>query len=139
MAQKIWLLLFIIWGLPLTFYRSKFRKIVYKTDSWVINIKPYFWKELKALFGNMYPENINYIKFRNFYRMYLSIYIVLFSCFTLFNSNQNMKKIEVGSIVPKFSLKDQNGNLFSIDTVLGKKNLVLYFYPKDDKIGRAHV
>ena len=135
MAQKIWLLLFIIWGLPLTFYRSKFRKIVYKTDSWVINIKPYFWKELKALFGNMYPENKNYIKFRNFYRMYLSIYIVLFSCFTLFNSNQNMKKIEVGSIVPKFSLKDQNGNLFSIDTVLGKKNLVLYFYPKDDSPG----
>ncbi|MEI6695656.1 MAG: peroxiredoxin [Bacteroidota bacterium] len=46
-----------------------------------------------------------------------------------------MKKIEVGSIVPKFSLKDQNGNLFSIDTVLGKKNLVLYFYPKDDSPG----
>ncbi|MFZ4413283.1 MAG: peroxiredoxin [Bacteroidales bacterium] len=135
MTPTIWLLLFIIWGLPLTFYRSKFRKIVYKTDSWVINIKPYFWKELKALIGNMYPENRNYIKFRNFYRMYLTIYVVLFSCFTFIHSNQNMKKIEVGSIVPEFSLKDQDGNLFSIATVLGKKNLVLYFYPKDDSPG----
>ncbi len=135
MAHTIWLLLFIIWGLPLTFYRSKFRKIVYQTDSWVINIKPYFWKELKALIGNMYPDNRNYIKFRNFYRMYLSIYIVLFSCFTFIHSNQNMKKIEVGSIVPEFSLKDQNGNLFSVSTVLGKKNIVLYFYPKDDSPG----
>jgi thioredoxin-dependent peroxiredoxin len=133
--KKIWLLLFIIWGLPLTYYRSRFREIVYQTDSWLINIKPYFWKELKALFGNMYPDVRNYIKFRNFYRMYLSIYIVLFSCFTFFNSNQNMKKIEVGSNVPQFSLKDQNGNLFSIDSVLGKKNLVIYFYPKDDSPG----
>ena len=46
-----------------------------------------------------------------------------------------MKKIEVGSIIPEFSLKDQDGNLFSIATVLGKKNLVLYFYPKDDSPG----
>ncbi|MCX6233071.1 MAG: peroxiredoxin [Bacteroidetes bacterium] len=46
-----------------------------------------------------------------------------------------MKKIEVGSIVPQFSLKDQHGNLFSIDSVLGKKNLVIYFYPKDDSPG----
>ena len=135
MVQKIWLLLFILWGLPLTWYRSKFRKIVYQTDSWLINIKPYFWKELKALFGNMYPDNRNYLKFRNFYRMYLFIYVLLFSCFTFFNSNQNMKKIEVGSKVPQFSLKDQNGNLFSIDSVLGKKNLVVYFYPKDDSPG----
>ncbi|MFZ4401717.1 MAG: peroxiredoxin [Bacteroidales bacterium] len=135
MVHKIWLLLFIIWGLPLTYYRSKFRKIVYQTDSWVINIKPYFWKELKAIFGNMYPDNRIYIKFRNFYRMYLSIYILLFSCFSFFNSNQNLEKIEVGSIVPQFSLKDQNGNLFSIDSVLGKKNLVVYFYPKDDSPG----
>ena len=135
MAQKIWLVLFVIWGFPLTFYRSKFRKIVYQTDSWVINIKPYFWKELKALFGNIYPEDRNYIKFRNFYRMYLTIYVLLFICFTFFNSNNKMKKIEVGSTVPQFTLKDQNGNLFAIDSVLGKKNLVVYFYPKDDSPG----
>jgi thioredoxin-dependent peroxiredoxin len=67
--------------------------------------------------------------------MYLYLYILLFSCFMFFNTNQNMKNIEVGSKVPQFSLNDQNGNLFSIDSVLGKKNLVIYFYPKDDSPG----
>jgi thioredoxin-dependent peroxiredoxin len=135
MVQKIWLILFIVWGLPLTYYRSKFRKIVYQTESWTINIKPYFWKELKALFGNVYPENRNYLKFRNFYRMYLAIYIILFSCYMFFNPNPKMNKIEVGSLIPQFALPDQNGNLFDINSVLGKKNLVIYFYPKDDSPG----
>jgi len=51
-----------IWGFPLGYYRSKFRKIVYNTDNWIINFKPLFWKELKGLFGNIYPENNEYIK-----------------------------------------------------------------------------
>jgi peroxiredoxin Q/BCP len=46
-----------------------------------------------------------------------------------------MKKTEVGSHVPQFTLADQNGNLFSISSVVGKKNLVIYFYPKDDSPG----
>ncbi|MEI6822466.1 MAG: peroxiredoxin [Bacteroidota bacterium] len=46
-----------------------------------------------------------------------------------------MDKINVGSQIPNFSLKDQNGNLFNIDSVKGKKNLVIYFYPKDDSPG----
>ena len=46
-----------------------------------------------------------------------------------------MKKIELGSKVPIFELKDQNGELFNLETVLGKKNLVIYFYPKDDSPG----
>lgn len=44
-------------------------------------------------------------------------------------------KIEVGSKVPDFSLFDQHGNLFQLATHLGKKNLVIYFYPKDDTPG----
>jgi peroxiredoxin Q/BCP len=135
MAPKIWLLLFIAWGIPLAVYRSRFRKIVYQTDSWTINFMPYFGKELRALFGNIYPDNSNYLKFRNFYRMYLSIYILLFGCYAFFNSDQNMEKIEVGSVIPQFTLPDQNGDLFSINSVLGKKNLVIYFYPKDDSPG----
>ncbi len=81
--EHIWLILFIIWGLPLTFYRSKFRKLVYNTDRWIINIKPVFWKEIKALFGNMYPQNQVYIRFRNFYRFYLIVYTVLFIVYIL--------------------------------------------------------
>jgi len=137
LTEHIWLILFVVWGLPLTIYRSKFRKMVYQTDSWVINIKPVFWKELRGLFGNIYPENMQYKKFRNFYRFYLAVYIVLFASYSLVGQNQNeeMKKVEVGSKVPEFKLLDQNGKLFDIDSVVGKKNLVIYFYPKDDTPG----
>jgi peroxiredoxin Q/BCP len=47
-VKNIWMILFVVWGLPLGYYRSKFRKIVYQTDSWIINIKPVFRKEIKA-------------------------------------------------------------------------------------------
>ena len=46
-----------------------------------------------------------------------------------------MKKIKIDSQIPQFSLPDQNGNIFNIDTVLGTRNLVIYFYPKDDSPG----
>jgi peroxiredoxin Q/BCP len=46
-----------------------------------------------------------------------------------------MNEIKIGSKIPEFKLKDQNGNLFDINSVLGKKNLVIYFYPKDDTPG----
>jgi len=134
--NNIWLLLFIIWGLPLGFYRSKFRKIVYQTDSWIINIKPVFWKELRGLFGNIYPANKKYKKFRNFYLLYLAIYFVLFLIYLNLNkTNTKMDRIEVDSTVPSFELKDQYGKLFKLDSVLSKKNLVIYFYPKDDSPG----
>jgi len=84
---NFWFILFILWGIPLTYYRSKFRKIVYQTDSWVINIKPLFIKEIKALFGNIYPNNLEYKKFRNFYLFYLGVYLILFLLFLKFNNN----------------------------------------------------
>ena len=80
--KNIWLILFILWGLPLSYYRSKFRKIVYQTDSWLINIKPYFIKEIKGLFGTLYPKNKAYLKFRNFYLFYLLVYLLLFLAYT---------------------------------------------------------
>jgi peroxiredoxin Q/BCP len=46
-----------------------------------------------------------------------------------------MNQIKTGSIVPSFTLPDQNGNLFDINSALDKKNLVIYFYPKDDSPG----
>jgi peroxiredoxin Q/BCP len=46
-----------------------------------------------------------------------------------------MNKIKIGSTIPQFALPDQNGNLFDINSVLGKMNLVIYFYPKDDTPG----
>ena len=85
--NNIWFLLFIAWGLPLSYYRSKFRKIIYQTDSWLINIKPFFWREIKGLFGNIYPKNIKYKKFRNFYLFYLTIYFLLFISYLIFDAN----------------------------------------------------
>jgi len=136
--KNIWLILFVAWGLPLGYYRSKFRKMIYQTDSWLINIKPVFWKEIKGLFGNIYPGNQKYKKFRNFYLIYLAIYLILLMAYLIFDTNTDTEKIEklvVGSTIPKFELKDQHGELFSVDSVLGKKNLVIFFYPKDDSPG----
>lgn len=134
--KNIWFILFVAWGLPLGYYRSKFRKMVYQTDSWLINIKPVFGKELKGLFGNIYPDNLKYKRFRNFYLFYLAIYLILFIAYLIFDTNtEKMEKLVVGSTIPKFELEDQHGQLFSIDSVLGKKNLVIFFYPKDDSPG----
>lgn len=71
-------IILIVWGFPSTYFRSKFRKIVYQTDDWKINIKPLFIKEIKGILGNIYPENKEYIKARNNYRAYLIVYIVIF-------------------------------------------------------------
>jgi peroxiredoxin Q/BCP len=45
-----------------------------------------------------------------------------------------MKQIRVGDMIPDFSLKDQDGNLFNIGTYLGKKKLVIFFYPQDGSL-----
>lgn len=79
MLKNKWYLLFVAWGLPLGYYRGKFRRIVYRTDSWLISLKPVFLKELTALFANLYPDDPAYIRFRNFYRFYLAVYLVLFA------------------------------------------------------------
>jgi thioredoxin-dependent peroxiredoxin len=92
-------------------------------------------KELKALFGNIQPDNLNYLKFRNFYRFYLTIYLLIFTSYLTFSQKNNMNEIKIGSSIPTFVLPDQNGNLFDINSVIGKKNLVIYFYPKDDSPG----
>lgn len=81
--QLIFLVL-IIWSIPSTYFRSKFRKIVYQTDDWKINIQPLFKKEIVGLLGNMYPDNKAYLKTRNYYRIYLVIYIGLFIVYKLY-------------------------------------------------------
>jgi len=76
--KTVLLIVLFIWGIPSSFIRSKFRKIVYQTNDWKINIKPLFVKEIIALFSNMFPENSHYIKTRDYYRIYLLIYLILF-------------------------------------------------------------
>ena len=43
------------------------------------------------------------------------------------------KPIKIGDPLPEFSIKDQNGNPVSNSTLKGK-NVVLFFYPKDNSI-----
>ena len=45
------------------------------------------------------------------------------------------QSLQVGDRIPNFTLKDQQGEDFSISSVLGKRILVIYFYPKDDTPG----
>jgi peroxiredoxin len=45
-----------------------------------------------------------------------------------------MKPINLGDYIPDFSLKDQNGNLLKISNYLGKKKLVILFYPQDGSL-----
>ena len=95
-------------------------------------------KENEELFRNKFPGNLDNRKFRNFYRICLGIFFLFF--FIYFNGNAKLQPsksiktdtIRVGSNVPSFSLKDQNGHEFNINSVKDKMNLVIYFYPKDD-------
>jgi len=60
------------------------------------------------------------------------IVVLLYSYNTLIAQNS---KLKVGDIVPDFSLPNQNGKTFHLKDALGQKNLVIYFYPKDDTPG----
>jgi len=45
-----------------------------------------------------------------------------------------MAPIKIGDIIPGFILMDQNGNPQDINTYLGKKKLVVFFYPQDGSL-----
>ncbi len=46
-----------------------------------------------------------------------------------------MRNIEVGSIAPDFELIGQNGEVVKLSDFRSKKNIILYFYPKDETPG----
>jgi len=50
-------------------------------------------------------------------------------------SEKMTKEIEIGSKAPEFSLPDQRGKRVNLSDYLGKSNLVVYFYPKDESYG----
>lgn len=43
---------------------------------------------------------------------------------------ETLKKPELEQKAPLFSLQDQNGKIVALTDYLGKKNVVVYFYPK---------
>jgi len=46
-------------------------------------------------------------------------------------SDSKEAKIEVGTKAPLFSLPDKDGKIVNLKDYIGKKSIVLYFYPKD--------
>ncbi len=55
----------------------------------------------------------------------ITVMISLFS----FKARADMPK--AGDTAPLFSAMDQNGTNFNLSDLIGKKNVLLYFYPKD--------
>lgn len=51
------------------------------------------------------------------------------------NGNDMENKIEIGSRAPGFSLPDKDGRRVNLSDYLGKSNLVVYFYPRDESYG----
>ncbi len=45
------------------------------------------------------------------------------------------RKVRVGDIAPDFTLPDQTGTAVRLKDLLGRKTVVLYFYPKDETPG----
>ena len=75
-------------GFILTSTRLKLNKgYVEVVDDNFEDDEPVFFKEIKGLFGNIYPDNLEYKKFRNFYLFYLTIYLLLFIAYLVFNKN----------------------------------------------------
>lgn len=46
-----------------------------------------------------------------------------------------MASLKVGDKIPDFKLEDSNGNIVSIQDIYKEKQVVIYFYPKDDTPG----
>ena len=133
--DNIWFILFVVWGLPLSYYRSNFRKMVYNTNSWVINIKPVFMKEIKVLVNPSKNLSTKLRKYRKFYGIYLLVYLLLFSTYMFASEDKKGEIVKIGSSIPSFVLKDQYGKNYDINNVLKKKNIVIFFYPKDNTAG----
>lgn len=45
------------------------------------------------------------------------------------------EKLKPGDPAPKFEAKDQDGKTWKLADLVGKKNVLVYFYPKDDTPG----
>ena len=65
----------------------------------------------------------------------LSASVSILISFFGFVSTTNKSTLKIGDMVPEFTLKDQNEKDFTLTDFIGKQNLVIYFYPKDDTPG----
>lgn len=65
-----------------------------------------------------------------------NLLLLVMAFFTsLFGIGQDSTIISTGEAVPVFELLDEKDELFRISDHIGTKNMVIYFYPKDDTPG----
>lgn len=77
-----------------------------------------------------------FIKKRIFRKNYLIVYLFLFSSYLAnAQSKNNIMEIKPGDTIPNIVLPDQNGKMFDVKKETAGKNVVLFFYPKDDSPG----
>jgi peroxiredoxin Q/BCP len=62
-----------------------------------------------------------------------AVLLMLFSA-AYSRANSGDKTLAVGDPVPAFTLLDQDGKTFNVKDYIGKKVLVIYFYPKDESM-----
>jgi peroxiredoxin Q/BCP len=60
------------------------------------------------------------------------IFFLLVCSILIISCKGQTKQLGVGDSIPVFSLKNQNDSLFNVADYIGKKKLVIYFYPKDE-------
>src|ERR1035438_600150 len=58
--------------------------------------------------------------------------LLSFVAFISCNAAAQHKHLSVGNTIPSFALKDQDGKPFDTKDYVGKKILVIFFYPKDE-------
>jgi thioredoxin-dependent peroxiredoxin len=70
-------------------------------------------------------------------KLYIPFFLILSGIITegQLPAQETTEKLKVGSAIPEFSLRDQDGNVFDIRSVVGKENLVIFFYVKDETPG----
>jgi peroxiredoxin Q/BCP len=58
---------------------------------------------------------------------------MVLSCIGLSTAKVSAQEtLKEGDKAPKFTLKDQDGHAFKLSDYIGKKKLVIFFYPKDE-------
>src|SRR4030095_7392630 len=63
-------------------------------------------------------------------------FLMAAAVFGLFHGCKGQDKhLQVGDLVPVFSLRDQNDSVFNINDYAGKNILVIFFYPRDESSG----
>ncbi|MDH7464302.1 peroxiredoxin [Chitinophagaceae bacterium 26-R-25] len=60
------------------------------------------------------------------------IFTLLVCSILIISCKGQLKQLDVGDTIPMFSLKNQNDSLFNVADYIGKKKMVIYFYPKDE-------